>query len=293
LYTVAKEARHHSQAMFSRSTDGGKTFSAPQPITADTVSQRFETIALDADGRLFAAWIDKRKGDAAKTAGPKYAGSTLAYAWSNDGGASFGETRFAADHICECCRMDTAFTAPGKPVVLFRNIFEGGVRDHAIVAFSGPDAPGPAMRVSTDDWAIDACPHHGPSLAITADGSMHTVWFTQGRARKGVFYARSTDGGRSFSEPTPLGAPNRQISRPYILAGPDALHLVWKEFDGERTTVQEISSRDSGGSWTKSTPVAETTDASDHPLLISDGRGTFLSWLTRAEGFRLLPLKDK
>ena len=157
-YTVAKEARHHSQAMFSRSTDGGKSFSAPKPITADTVSQRFETLALDADGRLFAAWIDKRKGDAAKAAGEKYAGSTLAYAWSTDGGASFGETRFAADHICECCRMDSVIAALRKPVVLFRNIFDGGVRDHAIVAFAGTGRSRPGV--------CGSAPTTGPSTPV-------------------------------------------------------------------------------------------------------------------------------
>jgi hypothetical protein len=28
----------------------------------------------------------------------------------------------------------------------------------------------------------------------------------------------------------------------------------------------------------------------DHPLLVSDGKRAFLSWLTAAEGYRLLPL---
>jgi two-component system, OmpR family, response regulator len=33
-----------------------------------------------------------------------------------------------------------------------------------------------------------------------------------------------------------------------------------------------------------------TADASDHPLLVGNGRSVFLSWLTRREGYRLLPL---
>jgi hypothetical protein len=54
-----------------------------------------------------------------------------------------------------------------------------------------------------------------------------------------------------------------------------------------------MTSHDSGASWGKPHAVAETSDDSDHPLLVSDGRGTFLSWLPRAEGYRLLLLKDE
>jgi len=39
--------------------------------------------------------------------------------------------------------------------------------------------------------------------------------------------------------------------------------------------------------------VAETEDASDHPLLVADGRRVYLSWLTKVEGYRLIPLGDQ
>jgi hypothetical protein len=69
--------------------------------------------------------------------------------------------------------------------------------------------------------------------------------------------------------------------------------LVWKEFDGEQTTVDAMISRDEGITWSVPRVVARTTDASDHPLLVSDGQRVFLSWMTRADGYRLLPLEDR
>ena len=51
--------------------------------------------------------------------------------------------------------------------------------------------------------------------------------------------------------------------------------MVWKEFDGEKTTVNLMTSHDDGMTWSKPTAVANTTDTSDHPLLVSDGRGSF------------------
>ena len=78
-----------------------------------------------------------------------------------------------------------AFAGPGKPVVLFRNIFDGGIRDHAVITFSGA-TPGPLYRVSDDNAKIDVCPHQGPSLAIGKDGTYHATWFALGRKLKGL-----------------------------------------------------------------------------------------------------------
>ena len=64
-------------------------------------------------------------------------------------------------------------------------------------------------RVAEDNWRIDACPHHGPGLAIDADGTYHAVWATGESPRgPGSFYARSVDQGGTFSTPLPIGAPD-------------------------------------------------------------------------------------
>ena len=47
-------------------------------------------------------------------------------------------------------------------------------------------------------------------------------------------------------------------------------------------------SHDEGKSWSKPSEIATTMDTSDHPLLINDGHTTYLSWMTKADGYRLL-----
>ncbi len=289
-YAVFQDDRYNGRVMISRSDGTGAGFDTPRPITEDPTSQRFETLALDPQGGVFAAWLDKRNGAAARAVGKPYAGAALAYSWSSDGGKSFLPARTALDNVCECCRLGVAFVSAGRPAVLFRNIFGANTRDHALLVFADPDLPGAPHRVSVDDWEIDACPHQGPSIAISGNGMIHAAWFTSGKARKGLFYARSLDSGEHFTTPMPVGDPRRMAARPYLAARGNTVQLVWKEFDGEITSVKLMSSSDNGGSWSQPTEVATTTDASDHPLLISDGRQFYLSWLTHAEGYRLLPL---
>ena len=291
-YAIFKDSAFNGQVLTTYSTDGGKNFAPSRPITRDQESQRFEAIAFDPEGALFAAWLDKRNRAPARAKGENYVGAALAFGWSKDGGETYTEARIAQDNTCECCRLGVAFDGPGRPVVLFRNVFGGTVRDHAITTFSDPVTPGPIYRVSVDDWTIDVCPHAGPSLALAPDGTYHATWFTNGSARKGLFYARSTDKGRTFSEPMPIGRPDRNPSRPFVLANSRAVWLAWKEFDGEETTVLLTNSRDGGKNWTSPKTVAHTSDSSDHPLLIAQGDRVFLSWMTRAQGYQFISLED-
>ena len=292
-FSIFRDKAFNGQVLYTRSADGGKSFSELRPITASNESQRFEALGLDADGSLFAAWLDKRNRVPAQQRGQTYDGAGLFFASSNDGGATYSESRLAQDNTCECCRLGLAFAGPGRPVVVFRNIFEGGVRDHAIVTFSDPATPGEVHRVSRDDWQIAACPHHGPSLSISAAGTYHVAWYTNGKVRKGLFYARSRDGGATFSEPLPIGRPDRNPTRPYVIAGPREAAMVWKEFDGEKTTVNLMTSRDDGATWSPAKTISSTMDTSDHPLLVSDGRRSYLSWMTKADGYRVQPIEDE
>jgi hypothetical protein len=292
-FSIFRDKAFNGQVLTTRSGDGGKSFAAARPITASNESQRFEAIGFDNNGELFATWLDKRNRVPAQQAGKKYDGAALFFASSGDGGATYSEARMAIDNTCECCRIGLAIDPSNHPAVVFRNIFEGGVRDHAVITFADGATAGEPRRVAVDDWQIAACPHHGPSLAISRNGTYHVTWFTNGKARKGLFYAHSRDGGKSFSALSAIGDAKRAPSRPFVLAGPHGLTMAWKEFDGEKTSVKVMTSGDDGASWSKPRTIAETTDASDHPLLVTDGRRSYLSWMTKANGYRFIPIGDE
>lgn len=292
-FSTFRDEAFNGEVLYTRSADGGKSFAEPKPITSNNESQRFEALALDQDGTVFAAWLDKRNRIFAKEAGQKYEGAGLFFTSSGDGGTTYAEAKLAREGTCECCRLGLAFAAPGRPAVIFRNIFDGGVRDHAVMTFTDLSTPGEIRRVSNDDWQINACPHHGPSLTVAPNGTYHVAWYTNGKVRKGLFYAHSRDEGRSFSAPMPLGQPGRNPTRPFVLAGLTGTVMVWKEFDGEKTSVQMTISRDDGETWSPAKTISSTSDTSDHPLLVSNGKRIYLSWMTKADGYRLTAIEDE
>jgi hypothetical protein len=287
-YTARPEKSYDGAVSFARSTDGGKTFSAPEPLL-DSIGQRFDIFLVSPKGRIFVAWLDKRDAAAAKQAGQAFAGSGIAVGWSDDGAKSFVGKKILMDHSCECCRVSAALAPDGQPVFAWRHVYDDNLRDHYAAKLSTDGATLAGGRVSEDEWAT-GCPHQGPSLAIDAAGTWHVVWFTNGKARKGLFYASSGDGGKSFSVPQKFGDDAKAPSHAAILFSKGKLYRVWKEFDGATTRVLVQTSRDSGKSWSAPRAVATTAETSDHPQLLAGKAGAYLSWLTKAEGYRLLPL---
>lgn len=288
-YSVFKDENWNAEVLVSTSADG-KTFSPARSLSRDSASQRFPVIAFDANGTLFAAWIDKRTVAEARRRGLDQPGAAIAYAWSRDAGRTFVGEAVGEDHTCECCRLDAAVDGWGDPVVLFRKIYGTNERDHAVLTFADDHLPVRARRVSVDHWHIDGCPHQGPALAVSSDGTWHAAWYTGGDARQGLFYARSTDEGRSFSDPQPVGDASRQAGRPSLLARGASVWLAWKEFDGKRILARVRHSNDGGRTWSEDRTVGTAQGYADRPLLVGDDKHVYLSWLTREHRYQAIEL---
>ncbi|QWD71883.1 exo-alpha-sialidase [Polynucleobacter sp. UB-Raua-W9] len=291
-YAFFKDANWNAQINAARSTDGGKTFTAPEPLVQDGSSQRFPSVLMRADDSIFISWIDKRLVAAAKQGGSKRLGGSIAYSFSSDSGKTFEAEKFANENSCECCRIGGALDAQNQPVIVYRAIFPGGIRDHASQVISAKGA-GPIRRVADDDWKTDACPHQGPSIAVSGSGKFHVAWYTQGTKRAGVFYANSSNQGISYSKSVKIGSEGANVSRPYLFALGQQVWLAWKEFDGAHSLIYIKQSTDDGKTWNTPQMISKTNGYSDHPLLISQGDTVFLSWLTRIDGYQLIKVGQK
>jgi len=275
---------------YSRSSDGGRSFSPPITVNDnnEVISHRFDALAVNGKGQVYIAWLDKRDQSTARKGGGEYPGAALYYAVSDDGKV-FHRNVKVADHSCECCRTAMALDTDGVPVVAWRHIFDGDIRDHAIVKLDGKAT---AMRLSHENWNVAACPHHGPSVSIGKDGVYHAAWFSNAPQQSGLFYAHSSDKGKTFSTPLNFGKPAVQAAHPAVLSLESRVHLAWKEFDGASTHIVAMHSADGGRSWSAPKRLASTADASDSPLLIQGKGQAYLSWNTKNEGHRLIKVGE-
>ena len=294
LYRVSEPGRHAGYVYFSSSLDNAQSFSAPKLLSDETepTFNAFHAIAVEEDGTITVAWLDKRDRLLAKAAEKPYNGSAIYFAQSTDRGKSFGKNVKIADFTCQCCR--TMLRPNGKKGVMlaWRHIFDENIRDHGVVTIQDGAVEGGVKRISLDNWYVEGCPHHGPTLVTDQRDRIHTAWFSGGGVRTGLFYAHSDNQGESFSSPMAFGGP-AAASHPYLEVAGRLLVLVWKEFDGETTKIKMMSSPDQGYHWTDPVTVASTQSGSGHPILISDDGWLYLSWRTVSEGYRLYKIAAK
>jgi hypothetical protein len=263
---------------FARSLDGGRSFSAPVTVHKDSqeITHRFDAVTVGRDGKLFIAWVDKRDQERQKPAA--YRGAAVYFAVSDDRGASFRGDFKLADHSCECCRIALLPQQDGSVLAFWRHVFEPNIRDHALARITAAGRMSGLRRATFDDWRLDACPHHGPSLAADAEGRLHAVWFSGTPGRAGAYYGRLLDG--RVEGQRRVGGDS--AAHPDLAIAAKRIAITWKEFDGERSLLKAMLSEDDGDTW-KETQLMATAGASAQPLLLVNADRFYVFWNTRQE----------
>lgn len=270
---------------FTRSLDSGKTWSEPAVVHRDRqlITHRFESMVVDRTGRVWIAWIDKRDLTVAQAANREYSGAAIYYAYSDDRGTTWRGDFKLADHTCECCRIALTLDSQGRAVAMWRHVFPPNERDHAFAILEPEGKEIAIQRVTFDRWKIDACPHHGPSLAIAEDGTRHAVWFNQVNGEGRAYYGRLTNSAPSGTQALPTGA-----THPDIAVDGSKVAIVWKRFDGTATQVESWLSKDGGKHFTPG-PSLKTDGDSDQPRVVSKDGAMLVVW-RRADGIAVADL---
>lgn len=285
-WTSSTSAQYTGDIRFARSLDAGRSWSAPATVHADRqlIGHRFDSLSVDAEGRVWVAWIDKRDLVRAQAGKQDYAGAAIYYAYSDDRGGSWRGDFKLADNTCECCRIALVTDLEGRVAVMWRHVFGASERDHAFATLGDPvplakgGAAAPTIeRVTFDRWRVDACPHHGPSLAFTADGARHAVWFNQVQNEGRVFYGRLNGSGPEGVRQLPIGATHADLA-----ASGNTLAVVWKRFDGTATRIESWISQDGGRNFSPG-PTLQTDGTSDQPRVVKAGGNLLVVW-RRAAG---------
>ncbi|MGB0513759.1 MAG: sialidase family protein [Wenzhouxiangellaceae bacterium] len=288
------EARFTADVRVARSTNGGRSFGAPVMVNRDglAIGHSFAKVVAGADGDPLLLWLDGRDRHAAAAAGDAFTGSSL-YSTRLEGSGRLAAERAAAYGTCECCRLAVTRLTDGRPLVMWRHIFDGE-RDHALGIFDGDEF---VFRRSTfEQWRIDGCPHHGPALVADDTDAIHAAWFSGAPDARGVFYRRfeldwltATEFGKpEGAKPLSMGDPDRLPSHPTLATAGSEVVLAWREFDGEQHLIQVRRSGDRGRTWGQSRTVARHVGAVDHPALVRRAGEFWLSWHLPGHGHRLI-----
>lgn len=262
LWPSKETLSKHSSAyyvMMDRSTDGGKTFGKDRSIlSAEGQTSQLYGAVTSAGKKVYAAFLDYRQ-DVDDSAPRMPIG--VGFVSSKNGGKTFGTTQRAVLRSCECCDNAVAVDSEGTLYVAYRSQESAGpkttIRDVAVVRSydDGATWSNPAF-MGRHNWVFNGCPESGPELDIGQDDVLHGVYWTGKDGEAGVYYTKSTDGGKTFEDPMVV-ATDDFYPPPYLdlTEGPDgAAWLVWddrreaekkvhlgKIVDGELSVLDNLS----------------------------------------------------
>ena len=238
-----------------RSVDGGKTWTSGKPVNDVPAAARegLHTMAAGGNGMLFAAWLDLRGN------GTRLYGST-----SFDGGATWSPNtpvyESPSGSVCECCHPTAAIDAQGRIFVMFRNSVDGNRDMYLIRSDDAGKTFGPAAKLGTGTWKLNACPMDGGAFQVDTDGKPLSIWRREGD----VFLSASPNLEQRLG-------PGRQ---PIMAATPRGLVLAWTEGKALKATgpgQREATTVDSDAAF-----PAITTLPSGAVLLAWEQRGAIV-----------------
>jgi hypothetical protein len=171
-------------------------------------------------------------------------------------------------------------------LAFWRHVFPGSIRDHALATLGTDGKVSGFRRATWDGWKLDACPHHGGSLAMDAQARLHAVWFADAPGKSGVFYGR-LEADRVAGERRVGGDTAEHAD---LAVSGARVAIVWKEFDGKVSKLRAWIS-DDGGATFRARELASTTEASDQPRLLTYDGKFYVFWNTRREPLSVVSLK--
>lgn len=294
----ADEAQR-STSFYSYSDDNGRTFSPPTLISnqAQSAMHYMDKMLVDKNDKLYLFWHDTRHDSHQKDHLRNSNTGVLSLYYSIKSVADYSQfsnsqfsNHFLSADICSCCRTATTLSNSGEPIIFARMVYEDGNRDHSIIRMNADGTWLKPQRVTHDNWGIEACPEHGPALAIDDNDRMHLTWFTLGNKRQGIFYAQTDDYGKTVTSPLALGNNARIPSHPDVIALKHRVVIIWKEFDGEQTTLRTKVSQDRGKTWQDKATGLSSKSKNGHPKLIANDTDIFVSWTSKNNGHQITKL---
>jgi hypothetical protein len=276
--------RQAVDAMYSRSTDSGRTFEPPRMLNKEERGEYddgelneahcFGTMGVAPDGSVHVFWIDTRH---IKKEG---ANGSIYGAVSRDDGKTFETERvITRDDTCPCCQLHASFAPDGALYLTWRRVYEDGARN-STVAWSKDSGKtfSPPVSVSANKWMINGCPLKPTITTVGKGGRVYATWYAGEEDPAGVYFSYSEDGGKTFSKPQPMQSEAKVSDHSQVALGRGGnVYVAWDARVGEDRRVYVRASADYGKTFG---PVTELgAGSSTYPAIVvgKDGR-PFVAW---------------
>lgn len=266
----------------SLSSDGGKTWGdAITPHRDNTATEHgFVSLFPSSDG-VGLIWLDGRNTSEAGGAHEHSeehgsGGMTLRHALVSADG-TISEEAELDDLVCDCCQTSVAIAREG-PIAVYRNRTEEEIRDIYISrSINGKWQAG--HPVSNDGWKISGCPVNGPAVAAQGD-AVAVAWFTMAEDIPRVRFARSSDGGQTFTTAIDIDddEPSGRVDLVLLENGNAAISWLDEGENGKGAIRVQLIHPDGSILAVHTIAATELSRPAGFPQLQADGNSLIVAW---------------
>jgi hypothetical protein len=270
IYLGWDDGSPYRNVFFSRSNDGGGTFSSPVLLSTVLPFGSTPLIAVDSSDNIDVAWQDDFGGD-----------THIWFSRSSDGGATFSESSEVPGTI-DSRSLGMALDSSGDINVIFSTVPFGNV-------FLARSTDGGSSFTLTNVSNNINRPYYitpgNAQMALDSRDNIDVVWDD---SLGGIFFSRSTDQGTSFSSNAiiPSGATRNAVPQ-LTLDSSGNINLVWR---GSSVSSYDVffsrSTTDAGTTFSTPQKLSNNTvTSSPLPQIALDFLGNpYVAWMDYSPG---------
>ena len=264
-----------SNIFFSRSTDGGMTFSAPTNLSAtmNTALYSVPQIAVDTAGNINVVW----ESDSGNLA--------IWFSGSSDGGNTFSAPKMVSTNPSGSMGPQIAVDKSGNINV----VWEDDIASHSDISFSRSTDNGttfsPPVNLSNPLGNCIAN-SNSPRIGVDLGADINVVWSNDCGGNFDIFLSRSADSGATFTSPKNLsGTPAPSGSPQLAVDASGNINVVWEE--SNPADIFFVRSSDGGVTFSSAQNLSHNAGSSSNAWLTVDaGANINVAWEDTTPGNR-------
>ena len=272
VYIVWEHDTLNLGIFFIHSTDGGATFSTPAVLSTNASGSYSPQIAIGLSGHLTVIWEDDAQ-----------SASDISFSYSSDHGATFSVPETLSDHTGNSMSAEIATDLNGNIDVVWENnspgnfdIFFSRSTDNG-VTFSSPKDMSNGSGNAVD-----------PQIGLDAKDNINVVWEdnTPPKYNPDIYFARSSDGGATFSSPVNISNDAGISANPFLTIDAGAnINVAWEDDTPGNKDIFFSRSTDSGATFSAPLNLSNDPRLSLAPDMAADKNGDInVAWQDSTPG---------
>ena len=250
-----------SDVFFSKSLDGGNTFSTPINLSQSTLGQSDYAAFAQKGNNVYVVWQTSLTGTA-----------SVFLAKSSDGGTSFGKPIMISDASKLAAFPEIAISDNH----VYSTWLEKSDNNSTNIVFIKSDDS--ASSFGTPLYITHNLGNSGVPKLLATGNQVYLTWEDNSKGNFEIFLCKSDDSGASFHLPVVISNTSGQSGTPEIVVSKDDVYAVWMDDTSKIYDILFAKSTDGGKSFGTPLNISKLKADSGYPQFTVSGNNVYVVW---------------